>query len=73
MDSQITHLTYTGYNAGTTLCDSPRNNIDRYVHAVYSHQLDRKKFTICKKCQKIWDICSVCDIDDDCDTCKKLK
>ena len=72
MINQTTHLTYTGYNAGQTLCGLPRNNIDRYVHAVYAHRLDRKKFTICKRCQKIWDICSVCETDD-CSICKKLR
>ncbi|MCK5017521.1 MAG: hypothetical protein KAS32_10680 [Candidatus Peribacteraceae bacterium] len=70
--NQTTHLTHTGYYAGVTLCGVPRNNTDRYTHAIYADRLNPEKFTICKKCQAIWDICSVCE-ENNCDVCKKLQ
>ncbi len=70
MVNKTTHLTYTGYHAGATLCGLSRNNIDGYAHAIYVDRLNLEKVNVCKKCQMIWDICSICE-SDNCDVCKK--
>jgi len=54
----ITHLTLTGYYAGTPICginkQEAKQQGDSFVHAAYAH-LDSPHFNFCPDCLDAWE------------------
>jgi len=52
--SQYSHLTLTGYYAGSTLCGNPKNPDKQHYHAAYAPKFVFTDEHTCPICLQIW-------------------